>query len=78
MELHEKVKRIVIRITEIKQKIIALQGQINQNNSGVQAKEAEIARKKKEKLDREIAAVVAAEIREKEYQRKLELHKKYK
>lgn len=41
-----------------------------------EAKEAEIARKKKEKLDREIAAVVAAEVREKEYQRKLELHKK--
>lgn len=41
-----------------------------------EAKEAEIAKKKKEKHDREIAAVVTAEVREKEYQRKFELHKK--
>lgn len=41
-----------------------------------EAKEAELARKKKEKLDRETAMVVAAEVREKEYQRKLELHRK--
>jgi len=47
-ELHEKVKRIVIRITEIKQKIVALQGQINQNNSGVQAKESEIVNLKQQ------------------------------
>jgi archaellum component FlaC len=47
-ELHEKVKRIVIKITEIKQKIVALQGQINQNNSGVQAKDAEIVNLKQQ------------------------------
>ena len=41
-----------------------------------EAKEADIARKKKETLGRVISAVVAAEVREKEYQRKLELHKK--
>ena len=47
-ELHEKIKLIVIKITEIKQKIEALQAQVDQNTSGVQTKEAELTNLKQQ------------------------------
>jgi chromosome segregation ATPase len=47
-ELHEKIKAIVDKIKEIKQKIIALHGQVNVNNTGVQSKDAELANLKQQ------------------------------
>jgi len=50
-KLHVKIKAIVVKIKEIKDRLDVLQGQVTQNTSGIQGKEAEI-NSLKERLDK--------------------------